>query len=112
MKSAEIAYHVAAILFSGLAYYVCVFWGRQYLAKNDDIASGMIACICFAMATSILIPSIVGLLQKRLTLGGSIVQLVFLFLAFPYGLPLGIWGIILLRRSLKQSCQEEPIQCE
>ena len=101
MNRSEKAYLLVTLACSLLCSAVCVFWVHKFLAGIDRPVSGIIAAVCVATAAALFIPSITGLSLKRLTLGGSIVQFVFLIMTM-YGIPIAIWGITLLRKSLKR----------
>ena len=101
MNKSEKAYLLVTLAYSLLCFVVCVFWVHKFLAGVDRPVSGIIAAVSVAMTAALVIPSITGLMWKRMTLGGSIVQFVFLIMTM-YGIPIAIWGITLLRRSLKQ----------
>ncbi len=100
MKKSEKAYLIVTLVYSLLWSAVCAFWVHKFLAGVDRPVSGIIAGLNVIITCCLLIPSITGLKRKRLTLGGSIVQFVFLIMSM-YGIPFAIWGIVLLRRSLK-----------
>ena len=99
MKKSGKAYLIVTLVYSLLWSAVCVFWVHRFLTGADRPVSGFIAGINVVMTAGLIIPSIVGLKWKRLTLGGSIVQFVFLITSM-YGIPIAIWGMVLLRRSL------------
>ena len=100
MKRSEKAYLIVTLVYSLLWSAVCVFWVHKFLSGAERPVSGIIAALNVVMTAGLFVPSIAGLKSKRLTLGGSIVQFVFLIMSM-YGIPIAIWGIVLLRRSLK-----------
>lgn len=109
MKKSEKIWLICTVLFALLVGVVSAFWVRQMLAEPDDYANRLIAATGFLSMSSILIPGITGLVVQRLTLGGTLLQLVFLFILFPYGLPLAVWGLVLLRRSLKEQSEMKQV---
>jgi hypothetical protein len=100
MKRSEKTYLIVTLVYSLLWSAVCVFWVHKFLAGADRPVSGIIAALNVVITAGLLVPTIAGLKWKRLTLGGSIVQFVFLIMTM-YGIPIAIWGIVLLRKSLK-----------
>ncbi len=100
MKKSEKTYLIVTLVYALLWSAVCIFWVHKFLTGVDRPVSGFIAGLNVAMTAGLLVPSIAGLKWKRLTLGGSIVQFVFLIMSM-YGIPIAIWGIVLLRKSLK-----------
>ena len=100
MKKSEKAYLIVTLVYAVFWSAVCVFWIHKFLTGADKPVSGFIAGLNVVITLGLLVPSIFGLKWRRLTLGGSIVQFVFLIMSI-YGIPFAIWGIVLLRRSLK-----------
>ncbi len=108
MKSSERAYLIATLAFALLLIAAGIYaMATTYFPPgshfDSERFSGLVVVFVFFPAVIILGPSIVGLLRKRLTTGGTILQCVVLLPAFMLVVPLalGIWGIVLLRRARK-----------
>jgi hypothetical protein len=106
ITAAERAYLIATVAFALLL----IAFGEFVLDTSqippgahfqEEWLVGDVFVFIFFPAAAILIPGLVGLLRRRLTKSGTILQCVFLFPAFILVVPLalGIWGIVLLRRA-------------
>jgi len=70
-----------------------------------------VSVILALYVTAIAIPAILNLKNKKLGLASTITQIIILMLSIS-GIPLGIWGIVLLVKSNKQPNKRIEIDAE
>lgn len=111
MKTSEKIYSAISIVFAAFCLVAILNFQLFLIPRLDNPDTiplfNMVCAMLGINIAALAVPAMLNLKNKKLGTVPTVIQIVFLML-MAYGIPIGIWGIVLLVKSKKRSNQPDP----